>query len=105
MYFIGSKEILQERFPELDWEHRRVSIDGSEAVVEYDCDADADIVAELEAEGILALTHDDALEYLNHPDMEGVWFTSPVAESATPLDESSRRPSPTPEPNTQGGDE
>ncbi len=71
MYLIGSLELLKQLFPSHDWEHARVSLDGAEGVIE--AEVTPEIEQGLQGEGVLVLEHADAIEYLNDPDMIGIW--------------------------------
>ncbi|KAB2967512.1 hypothetical protein [Zoogloea sp.] len=71
--------ILKEVFPEHDWEHARKSVDGTEAVIEYEVTPDLEQF--LAAEEVIALEHQEAVEYLSDPDQEGIWYITHEEEA------------------------
>ncbi|NUN68823.1 MAG: hypothetical protein HUU02_03835 [Bacteroidetes bacterium] len=71
MYLIGPLELLKQLFPSHDWSHARVSLDGSEGVIEAVVTPEID--QKLQAEGVFVLDHAEAIAYLNDPDMIGIW--------------------------------
>lgn len=72
LYLVGNKNELQSRYPNYDWDHARKSLAGDEAVIEEEITpAQQDY---LESNGIYCLTHAEAIEYLNDPSMEGIWY-------------------------------
>lgn len=71
-YLIGSTQLLQSLFPNIDWDHTRKSFDGEEAVIE--AELSPEIEQELMAENVLILDHQEAVEYLNDESSEGIWY-------------------------------
>lgn len=102
-YLIGSLAVLQNLYPDHDFDHARKSLDGSLCVIERPVDADD--VSLLESENVLVLTHEEALTVLNSKASENVWYKKiemPVALIAPPVVEPIPEPDPViPEPTVE----
>lgn len=70
VYIIGPIELLKTTFPQHDFSHARTSLDGTEAVIEEDIASAQD---HFDKE-LLFMDHAEAVEYLNDPEMAGVWY-------------------------------
>lgn len=87
-YLIGSIEALQFHFPEHDFSHARKSLDGTQAVIEES--VSEELVSDINADDILTLPHEEALEYLNDMDNVGIWYT-PIVLKPVPIIEQDPR--------------
>jgi hypothetical protein len=72
MYIIGPLVYLREQFPDHDLTFARKNLDETEVVIEDEISLDKQ--DELESNSVLCLSHEDAIDYLNDPDMAGIWY-------------------------------
>ncbi len=70
VYIIGPLASLQAAFPQHDFTHARKSLDGLQAVI----DVPSESAQEHFDTDLMFLTHEEAVEYLNDPDMAGIWY-------------------------------
>ncbi|MFZ4620977.1 MAG: hypothetical protein ACOYNS_10480 [Bacteroidota bacterium] len=93
-YIIGNLSVLQAIFPDHNFSHARLSLDGTQCVIESDLVDDLNSLeaiapGEVSQDDLLELeilTHGQALAFLNAPDQEGVWY-EPIAEIPPPVSE------------------
>jgi hypothetical protein len=76
-YLIGPISVLQELYPDHDFDHARKSLDGNQCVIEKEVDQDT--IELLESENVLVLSHSEAIEHLNSELSTGLWY-EPVIE-------------------------
>lgn len=99
-YIVADKEELQILFPDLDWNHQRLSFDGSQAVIGVIMTQGEVDDYEEENPSHLVLDHAGAISFLDAEDKIGVWRTEDPVDVLSPV----TGPDPGPDPDL-GGDE
>lgn len=83
-YIVGTTAAILEALPDIDITHARVTLDGSQIVVDAEIDEDKEL--ELLEFGLEVLTHDQALALVNAPESAGTWYPIQSADPAPEKD-------------------
>ncbi len=71
-YIFGPLDTVMSAFPDYDYDHARKTLDGKEVVVLVE--VDDDMIALLESDGLQVMDHTEALDEVNKPESEGIWY-------------------------------
>lgn len=74
-YIVGPVSNMHKLFPDYKGNDERYSVDGSQVVYEVRfTQAELDTFLSTENTGVKLMTHAEALEFLNAPEAEGIWY-------------------------------
>ena len=71
-YIFGPLDAVKSALPKYDYDHARKTLDGEEVVVLVE--VDDGMIALLESDGLQVMDHAEALDEVNKPESEGIWY-------------------------------